>query len=122
VSQSASGARSIAVTAFLLLPQSGTSVFIFSIVMGLLWLSTVPLTTGLVAQTQGLRFLSTLAGLVFFSHQTGAFIGSWLGGRIYDATGGYTAMWWTAIALGLMAALLHIPIKEEPGALARAEA
>jgi predicted MFS family arabinose efflux permease len=81
----------------------------------------VPLTTGLVAQTQGLRFLSTLAGLVFFSHQTGAFIGSWLGGRIYDVTGDYAMMWWTAIALGLLATLLHLPIREKPGALARAE-
>jgi len=115
-------ARAMVIGAFILTPLSPVSVYVFSALMGLLWLSTVPLTTGLVAQTQGLRFLSTLAGLVFFSHQTGAFIGSWLGGRIYDATGGYTAMWWTAIALGLMAALLHIPIKEEPGALARAEA
>lgn len=113
--------RAIVITAFMLAPLSTTNVYIFSAIMGLLWLSTVPLTTGLVAQTQGLRFLSTLAGLVFFSHQTGAFIGAWLGGRIYDATNGYAAMWWAAVALALFAALLHMPIKEEPGALARAE-
>jgi MFS family permease len=113
--------RAVVITAFILAPLTPWSVYVFSAAMGLLWLSTVPLTTGLVAQTQGLRFLSTLAGLVFFSHQTGAFIGSWLGGRIYDVTGDYAMMWWTAIALGLLATLLHLPIREKPGALARAE-
>ncbi len=86
--------------------------------MGLLWLSTVPLTTGLVAHTQGLTFLSTLAGLVFFSHQVGAFIGAWLGGRIYDANQDYTVMWWTAVALGVAAALIHLPIREDTAAQA----
>lgn len=113
--------RAVVITAFILAPLTPWSVYVFSAAMGLLWLSTVPLTTGLVAQTQGLRFLSTLAGLVFFSHQTGAFIGSWLGGRIYDVTGDYAMMWWTAIALGLLATLLHLPIREKPGALARAD-
>ncbi|MBC8259022.1 MAG: MFS transporter [SAR324 cluster bacterium] len=78
--------------------------------------------TGLVAQTQGLTYLSTLAGLVFFSHQTGAFIGAWLGGRIYDIYQDYTVMWWAAIALGLLAAILHLPIKEEASFLALEEA
>ena len=114
--------RALVIGAFILTPISATSVYVFSALMGLLWLSTVPLTTGLVAQTQGLRFLSTLAGLVFFSHQTGAFIGAWLGGRLYDATGDYSAMWWTAIALGLLATLLHMPIRETPGPLAKASA
>lgn len=114
-------ARAIVIATFILQPLTPASVYVFSAAMGLLWLSTVPLTTGLVAQTQGLRFLSTLAGLVFFSHQTGAFIGAWLGGRIYDTTGDYGMMWWTAIALGLLATLLHLPIREEPGRLARAE-
>ncbi|KNG95424.1 MFS transporter [Pseudaestuariivita atlantica] len=113
--------RAVVITAFILLPISFASVVIFSSVMGLLWLATVPLTTGLVAKTQGLRFLSTLAGLVFLSHQTGSFVGAWLGGRLYDATGSYDAMWWTAIALGLLATLLHLPIRETPGPLARAE-
>ncbi len=114
-------ARALVILAFVLMPLSAMSVYVFSAAMGLLWLSTVPLTTGLVAQTQGLRFLSTLAGIIFFGHQTGAFLGAWLGGRIYDSTGDYTMMWWTAIALGLMACLLHIPIKEGAGKLARAE-
>lgn len=114
-------ARALVIAAFIFLPLSVTSVYVFSAAMGLLWLSTVPLTTGLVAQTQGLRFLSTLAGLVFFSHQTGAFIGAWLGGRIYDTSGDYAMMWWTAIALGFLATLLHIPIKEEAGKLAKGE-
>ena len=113
-------ARALVITVFILAPLSPASVYVFSALMGLLWLSTVPLTTGLVAQTQGLRYLSTLAGLVFFSHQTGAFLGAWLGGRIYDATGDYTGMWWAAIALGLLATLLHLPIRETPGPLARA--
>ena len=114
--------RALVIALFILMPLTATSVYIFSAVMGLLWLSSVPLTTGLVAQTQGLRFLSTLAGLVFFSHQTGSFIGAWLGGRLYETTGSYDAMWWTAVALGLMATALHLPIRETPGPLARAEA
>ncbi len=114
-------ARAVVIAAFILIPLTPANVYLFSAAMGLLWLSTVPLTTGLVAQTQGLRFLSTLAGLVFFSHQTGAFIGAWLGGRIYDATGDYTAMWWAAVALGLLATLIHLPIRESPGPLAQSD-
>jgi MFS family permease len=114
-------ARAAVITVFILLPVSPVTVLVFSAVMGLLWLSTVPLTTGLVAQTQGLRFLSTLAGLVFFSHQTGAFIGAWLGGRIFDLYQDYTPMWWAAVALGLAATLIHIPIRETPGELALRE-
>ncbi len=114
--------RAVVIAAFILVPVSEASVLAFSAVMGLLWLSTVPLTMGLVAQTQGLKFLSTLAGLVFFSHQTGSFIGAWLGGRIYDAAQDYTPMWWAAVVLGLLAALIHLPIREEPGPLARAKA
>lgn len=113
--------RAIVIGSFILIPLSAVSVYVFSAAMGILWLSTVPLTMGLVAQTQGLRFLSTLTGLVFLSHQTGAFIGSWLGGRIYDTTQSYDIMWWLAIALALLATVLHLPIKESPGALARAE-
>lgn len=113
--------RAVVITCFILIPLSETSVLVFSALMGLLWLSTVPLTMGLVAQTQGLRFFSTLAGLVFLSHQTGSFIGAWLGGRIYDLTQDYTPMWWAAVALGLLAALIHIPIREAPGPLALAE-
>jgi len=115
-------ARAIVILAFILIPISPYSVYGFSVLMGVLWLSTVPLTTGLVAQTQGLSYLSTLAGLVFFSHQTGAFIGAWLGGRIYDLFQDYTAMWWAAIVFGLLAALIHLPIRETPGTLALHEA
>ena len=115
-------ARAAVISAFVLLPASEASVLVFSAVMGVLWLSTVPLTMGLVGQTQGLRFLSTLAGLVFLSHQTGSFTGAWLGGRIYDLNQDYTPMWWAAVALALLAALIHMPIREEPGPLARAEA
>ena len=104
--------RAIVITLFILAPASANSVYLFSAAMGLLWLSTVPLTMGLVAQTQGLTFLSTLAGLVFFSHQFGSFLGAWLGGRIYDIYQDYTPMWWAAIVLGLIAAMFHIPIRE----------
>lgn len=115
-------ARAIVIAIFVLLPVTEASVLIFSAIMGLLWLSTVPLTMGLVAQTQGLKFLSTLAGLVFLSHQTGSFVGAWLGGRIYDISQDYTPMWWAAVLLGVLAAVIHLPIREEPGPLARAEA
>ena len=115
-------ARAIVITLFILSPLTGTSVLFFSAAMGILWLSTVPLTTGLIAQTQGLRYLSTLAGLVFFSHQVGGFLGAWLGGKLYDTTGDYQAMWIAAIALGLMVTVLHLPIRATPGALAKAEA
>lgn len=114
-------ARAVVIAAFVLVPVTEFSILAFSAVMGLLWLSTVPLTMGLVAQTQGLKFLSTLAGLVFLSHQTGSFLGAWLGGRIHDLNQDYTPMWWTAVALGLLATLLHLPIRESPGPLALAE-
>jgi MFS family permease len=108
-------ARAVVITAFVLLPPTIGTVLAFSAAMGLLWLSTVPLTMGLVASTQGLKFLSTLTGLVFLSHQTGSFTGAWLGGRLYDLNQDYTPMWWAAVILGILAALIHLPIKEEPG-------
>ena len=113
--------RAAVIALFIFTPLTGTSVLIFSAAMGVLWLSTVPLTTGLIAQTQGLKFLSTLAGLVFFSHQVGGFLGAWLGGRLYDITGNYEAMWIAAILFGLAATFIHLPIKEQPGKLAQAE-
>ena len=113
--------RAAVIAFFIFTPLSGTSVLVFSAAMGILWLSTVPLTTGLIAQTQGLKFLSTLAGLVFFSHQVGGFLGAWLGGRLYDITGNYEAMWIAAILFGLAATIIHLPIKEQPGKLAQAE-
>ena len=113
--------RAAVITIFIFTPLNETSVLIFSAGMGILWLSTVALTTGLVAQTQGLKFLSTLVGLVFLSHQVGGFLGAWLGGRLYDLTGNYNAMWVAAILFGLAATVIHIPIKERPGKLAQAE-
>ncbi|WP_159952273.1 MFS transporter [Rhizobium sp. 18065] len=105
--------RSIAVTAFLLLPQSPTSVVIFAAVMGLLWLSTVPPTNGLVAIMFGTRHLGLLGGLVFLSHQIGSFLGVWMGGYLYDRFGTYDQVWWLGVVLGLFAAVVHWPIREK---------
>lgn len=106
--------RSIAVTTFLLLPQTPTSVVVFSIVMGLLWLSTVAPTNALVAIMFGTRHLGMLGGIVFLSHQVGSFLGVWLGGYVYDRIGSYDPVWWFGVALGLFAAIVHWPIREEP--------
>ena len=104
--------RSFTIVAFLLLPLSPASVYAFSATMGLLWLSTVPLTTGLVADIFGVRYLSMLGGFVFLSHQVGSFLGAWLGGRLYDMTGSYDVVWWIAVGLGIFAALINLPIRE----------
>ncbi|MBO3759631.1 MFS transporter [Ciceribacter sp. L1K22] len=104
--------RSIAITAFLLLPQSPTSVIIFAGVMGLLWLSTVPPTNALVAIMFGTRHLGLLGGVVFLSHQIGSFLGVWMGGELYDRFGSYDGVWWFGVALGLFAAVVHWPIRE----------
>jgi len=106
--------RSVAVTAFLLLPQTGSSVIVFSVVMGLLWLSTVPPTNGLVAVMFGTRHLGLLGGIVFLSHQIGSFLGVWLGGYLYDRFGTYDPVWWLGVALGIFAAIVHWPIEETP--------
>jgi MFS family permease len=106
--------RSIAVTAFLLFPQTPTTVIIFAIVMGLLWLSTVPPTNALVAIMFGTRHLGMLGGIVFFSHQIGSFLGVWLGGYLYDRFGSYDPVWWLGVALGIFAAVVHWPIQEKP--------
>ncbi|MCO6177693.1 MFS transporter [Ciceribacter sp. RN22] len=107
-------ARSVAVTAFLLLPQTPLSVIVFAIVMGLLWLSTVPPTNALVAIMFGTRHLGLLGGLVFLSHQIGSFLGVWMGGYLYDQMGSYDTVWWFGVALGVFAAIVHWPIAERP--------
>ncbi|UXN60663.1 MFS transporter [Phyllobacterium zundukense] len=108
--------RSILVTAFLLLPQTGTSVIVFAILMGLMWLSTVPPTNSLVAIMFGTRYLGMLGGIVFFSHQIGSFLGVWLGGYLYDHFGSYDPVWWLGVALGIFAAIVHWPIEETAAA------
>ena len=106
--------RAVAITLFLLVPLSPTSVYIFSAVMGVLWLSTVPPTNATVAQIFGVAHLSMLGGFVFFSHQIGSFMGVWLGGYLYDRTGSYDIVWIIAIALGVLAALINLPVREAP--------
>ncbi len=105
-------ARAIAISLFLLAPLTPASVYAFSAVMGLLWLSTVPPTNATVAQIFGVAHLSMLGGFVFFSHQIGSFMGVWLGGFLYDKTGSYDIVWYIAIALGVAAALINLPVKE----------
>ncbi|MFN4360084.1 MAG: MFS transporter [Hylemonella sp.] len=105
-------ARAIAITLFLLAPLTPLSVYIFSAVMGVLWLSTVPPTNAIVAQIFGVAHLSMLGGFVFFSHQIGSFMGVWLGGYLYDKTGSYDIVWYIAIALGVAAALINLPVRE----------
>ena len=107
-------ARAVAISVFLLVPLSPLSVYIFSAVMGILWLSTVPPTNATIAQIFGVQHLSMLGGFVFFSHQLGSFMGVWLGGYLYDATGSYDIVWYIAIGLGVLAGLVNLPIKEAP--------
>ena len=105
-------ARSVAITVFLIAPLTPTSVYIFSAVIGILWLSTVPPTNAVVAQIFGIAHLSMLSGFVFFSHQIGSFAGVWLGGLLYDQTGSYDLVWYVSIALGVFAALVNLPVRE----------
>jgi predicted MFS family arabinose efflux permease len=111
-------ARTFVAAAFILTPMSPATVLIFSVAMGSLWLATVPLTSGLIAHIYGLRYMGTLYGIVFFSHQLGSFLGVWLGGRMYDAYGSYTAVWWFGVGVGLFSALVHLPVREKPLAAA----
>jgi predicted MFS family arabinose efflux permease len=106
--------RAVAISVFLVVPLTPWSVYIFSSVMGLLWLSTVPPTNAVVAQIFGVAHLSMLGGFVFFSHQIGSFMGVWLGGYLYDKTGSYDVVWYIAIALGVFAALVNLPVRESP--------
>lgn len=105
--------RSVAVVAFITLPITNVSTVIFTASLGLLWLSTVPLTMGLVTVMFGTRYMATLYGFVFLSHQVGSFFGVWLGGRLYDQFGSYDPVWWMGAALGIFAAIVHLPIREQ---------
>ena len=104
--------RTVISALFILLPITPFSVIVFSIAIGSLWLATVPLTSGLVAHIYGLRYMGTLYGIVFFSHQLGSFLGVWLGGRLYDVYGRYTAVWWIGVGVGAFSAIVHLPIRE----------
>lgn len=106
--------RTIAAAAFILTPITPATVIVFSLVMGALWLATVPLTSGLVAYIYGLRYMGTLYGFVFLSHQIGSFMGVWLGGWLYDASGDYLLVWWIGVGVGAFSALIHLPVREAP--------
>jgi MFS family permease len=106
--------RSFAIIAFITLPVTQTSTLVFTAVLGFLWLSTIPFTMGLVVVMFGTRYMATLYGFVFLSHQVGSFLGVWLGGKIYDVYGSYDPVWWMSVALGVFAALVNLPIKEKP--------
>ena len=104
--------RTVIAAAFILFPITPATVVLFSVGMGALWLATVPLTSGLIAHIYGLRYMGTLYGIVFFSHQLGSFMGVWLGGWVYDLTGGYTVVWWIGVGVSAFSAIVHLPIKE----------
>lgn len=106
--------RTVASAAFILLPMTPLTVLVFSAVMGSLWLATVPLTAGLVGQIYGMRYMGTLYGGVFLSHQLGGFLGVWLGGALYDRFGSYDAVWWVGVGIGAFSAIVHLPINERP--------
>jgi predicted MFS family arabinose efflux permease len=106
--------RSAVMTVFILLPITDTSVVVFVCALGLVWLATVPLTTAVVAQIFGPAYVATLYGLSFLTHQLGSFLGIWLGGSLYDATGSYDVIWWICVALGLVSALMHFPVDDRP--------
>ena len=105
--------RSVAAAWFILTPITANTVMVFSASMGFLWLATVPLTSGLVAHIYGIRYMATLYGVVFFSHQLGSFVGVYLGGVLYDAYGSYEFVWWVGIAVGVFSSLVHLPVREE---------
>ena len=106
--------RTIAAILFIISPITPLTVVIFSIVMGALWLATVPLTAGLIGYIYGLKYMGTLYGIVFLSHQIGSFVGVWLGGWFYDLYGSYTIVWWVGIGVGAFSAIIHLPVKEIP--------
>jgi MFS family permease len=110
----------VVISLFLLAPLMPATVYLFAAAMGVLWLSTVPLTNGIIAGVFGVKHMSMLAGIVFFSHQVGSFLGVWLGGYLYSTQGNYNMVWGIAIVLGVMSGLINLPINERP--LARTQA
>lgn len=112
--------RTVVSAVFILMPITPVSVLVFSATMGAMWLATVPLTSGLVAHLYGLRYMGTLYGVVFLSHQIGGFLGVWLGGRLYDVSGNYTLVWWIGVGVGALSAVIHLPIRETRPTLAGA--
>jgi predicted MFS family arabinose efflux permease len=113
--------RGVVIAIYLAFPITPFSTYVFAAAIGFLWLSTVPLTNALVAQIFGVKYLAMLSGFVFFSHQLGSFLGVWLGGALFDATGSYALMWIIAIALGVIAAILNLPIDERPVHVTRSQ-
>ena len=109
-------ARTVIAAIFIMFPITPLSVILFSAAMGMFWLATIPLTSGLVAYIYGLRYMGTLYGFVFLSHQLGSFLGVWLGGRMYDVYGDYLLVWWVGVGIGAFSALIHLPIRERPTA------
>ncbi|MEO0994001.1 MAG: MFS transporter [Pseudomonadota bacterium] len=106
--------RTIIAAWFILVPMTPLTVIVFSLAMGSLWLATVPLTSGLVAHIYGLRYMGTLYGIVFFSHQLGSFVGVWMGGELYDRFGSYDFVWWVGVGVGALSAIVHLPVRERP--------
>src|SRR5271163_2478520 len=106
--------RAAAIFAFILFPITPVTCIVFGAIMGLMWLSTVPPTNGIIVVMFGTRWLATLGGFAFLSHQVGGFLGAWLGGIVFDRTGSYDAVWWLSIALGVLSALINMPIVEKP--------
>ena len=106
--------RTLAAAVFIMLPITPTTVIVFSVVMGALWLATIPLTSGLIAHIYGLRYMGTLYGIIFLSHQLGGFAGVWLGGLLYDVYGNYDLVWWIGVGVGAFSAIVHLPINEKP--------
>ena len=106
--------RAVFIAAFVLLPASPVTTLLFAAGMGLMWLSTVPPTSGLVSLMFGTRWLATLYGFAFFSHQVGGFLGAWMGGLLYERTGSYDIVWWLAVAFGILSAVINLPIEEKP--------
>jgi len=111
--------RTLVSAAFIMTPITPETIVLFSVSMGSLWLATVPLTSGLVAHIYGLKYMGTLYGLVFFSHQLGGFLGVWLGGALYDIYNNYTLVWWVGVGVGALSAVIHLPVKEYPWAQRR---